>query len=53
MTMAAMMAVTILADDDDNEVDGNGATGDDEGDGVTGAATGYDDDDNDAMGGGV
>jgi hypothetical protein len=32
MTMATMMA----ADDDDNEVDGNGMTGDDDGDAATG-----------------
>jgi hypothetical protein len=51
--MAATMVAMIAADDNDNKVDGDGATGDDEGDVVTGAATGYDDDDNDAMGGGV
>ena len=36
------MATTMAADDDDNEVDGDGATGDDDGDGATG-----DDNDND------
>ncbi len=51
--MAATMAATMAADDDDSEVDGDGATGDDEGHGVTGAATGYDNDDIDAMGGGI
>ncbi len=30
------MATTMAADDDDNEVDGDGATGDDDGDGATG-----------------
>jgi hypothetical protein len=30
------MAKTMAADDDDNEVDGDGATGDDDGDGATG-----------------
>jgi hypothetical protein len=47
------MATMMAADDDNNEVDGDGATGDDEGDGATGAAKGYDNDDNDAMGGGI
>ena len=37
---------TTMAADDDNEVDGNGATGDDDGDGAMGSvATGYDEDD--------
>ena len=40
-----MMAMTMAADDGDNEVDGDGATGDDVGDGGMGAATGYDDND--------
>ena len=39
------MAMTMAADDSDNEPDGDGATGDDVGDGGMGAATGYDDDD--------
>ena len=39
------MAMTMAADDGDNEVNGDGATGDDVGDGGMGAATGYDDDD--------
>ena len=30
------MATTMAADDDDNEIDGDGATGDDDGDGATG-----------------
>ena len=30
------MATTMAADDDDNAVDGDGATGEDEGDGATG-----------------
>ena len=30
------MAITIAADDDDNEVDGNGATGNNDGDTVMG-----------------
>jgi hypothetical protein len=30
------MATTMAADDDDNEVDGDGATGDNDGDGVMG-----------------
>ena len=39
MTMATTMAA-----DNDNEVDGDGATGDDDGDGAMGSvATGYDD----------
>jgi hypothetical protein len=37
---------TTMAADDDNEVGGNGATGDDDGDGAMGSiATGYDEDD--------
>ena len=39
------MAMTMAADDGDNKVDGDGAMGDDVGDGGMGAATGYDDDD--------
>ena len=42
------MARTMAADDDDNDVNGNGATGnevEDDGNGVR--ATGYDDDGND------
>ena len=39
------MAMTMAADDGNNEVDGDGATGNDVGDGGMGAATGYDDDD--------
>ena len=31
-----MMAMATAVDDNDNEVDGNGATGDYDGDGVTG-----------------
>ena len=42
------MATTMLADDDNNDVDGDGATGnDDDGNGAAGdGMTGYNDDDN-------
>ena len=39
-----MMAMTMAADDGDNKGDGDGATGDDVGDGGMGAVTGYYDD---------
>ena len=49
------MASTMAADDNDNEIDDDGATGDDDGDGATGD-DGDDDDDGDedgAMGSGA
>ncbi len=41
------MATTMAADDDDNEVNGDGATGDDDGNGATGDDNDDDDDDGD------
>ena len=47
------MVTTMAADDDDNEVDGNGTTGDDDGDSMTDDGDNDNDDNDDATGDGA